>query len=84
MLGIALSIRFTKGAGFNVTPMDYLIVLAVLVLAVLASNGVVDTGITAIVLKTIILFYGSELVFNRMKNRWNPFNLAVLVSLHVK
>ena len=83
MAGIALTIRYANGSGFNVTPMDFLVVMAVLALAVLANKGVVDAGMTAVALKTIILFYGAELILGRMKQRWNIFTVSVLVSLLV-
>ena len=83
MTGIALSIRHDNGGSFKVTPMDFLVVTAVLALAVLASKGIVDSGIKAVVLKTIILFYGAELILGRMKQRWNIFTVSVLVSLLV-
>jgi hypothetical protein len=38
---------------------------------------------TAVALKTIILFYGAELILGRMKHRWNVFTVSVLVSLLV-
>jgi hypothetical protein len=81
--GIALSIRYTNGGSFNVTPMDFLVVMAVLALAVLASDGMLDASMTAVVLKTIILFYGAELILGRMIRRWNLFTVSVLVSLLV-
>jgi UDP-GlcNAc:undecaprenyl-phosphate GlcNAc-1-phosphate transferase len=80
---IALSIRLARGGTFTVTPMDFLVVLAVLVLAALASQGLLDTRITAITLKTIILFYGCELILDRMKHRWNLFTLSALAALLV-
>ena len=63
--------------------MDFLVVLAVLALAVMASDGMVDASMTAVVLKAIILFYGAELILGRMKHRWNFFTVSVLVSLLV-
>ena len=83
MAGIALTIRYASDAGFNVTPMDFLVVMAVLALAVMANDGMVDANMTAVALKTIILFYGAELILGRMKRRWNIFTVSVLVSLLV-
>jgi UDP-GlcNAc:undecaprenyl-phosphate GlcNAc-1-phosphate transferase len=83
MAGIALTIRYANGGGFNVTPMDFLVVMVVLALVVLANKGVVDASMTAVALKTIILFYGAELILGRMKQRWNVFTVSVLVSLLV-
>jgi UDP-GlcNAc:undecaprenyl-phosphate GlcNAc-1-phosphate transferase len=81
--GIGLSIRFSDQGKFNVTPMDYLVVLAVLVIAVLASSKVVDGTMTAIALKSIILFYGCELIFTRMQHRLNAFTVSMLAALLV-
>jgi UDP-GlcNAc:undecaprenyl-phosphate GlcNAc-1-phosphate transferase len=83
MAGIALTIRYANGAGFNVTPMDFLVVMAVLELAVMTNNGMVDANMTAVALKTIILFYGAELILGKLKRRWNIFTVSVLVSLLV-
>jgi UDP-GlcNAc:undecaprenyl-phosphate/decaprenyl-phosphate GlcNAc-1-phosphate transferase len=83
MAGIALTIRYANGSGFNVTPMDFLVVMAVLALAVMANKGMVDANMTAVALKTIILFYGAELILGRMRQRWNIFTVSVLVSLLV-
>ena len=63
--------------------MDFLVIIAVSTLAVLSSQGAVDSGLTAITLKAIILFYGCELVLNQIKSRLNVFTLAVLFSLAV-
>lgn len=81
VIGVSVVIRFSDRSKFDATPMDYLIVMAVLALALLAHKGVVDSRVTAIALKSIIMFYGSELIFERMRRRWSLFNLAVLTSL---
>jgi len=80
---IGMSVRFMNDGDFSITPTDYLVVLAILILVVLASKQIVDSGMTAIVLKTIILFYGCELVLNRMKSRLNVFTVSALVALLV-
>ena len=78
---IALSIRLQKGGSFHVTPMDFLIFLTVIGLMVLSKNGVVGSGTTAIVLKTIILYYGCELLFSKMTSRVNPLSVSALAAL---
>jgi UDP-GlcNAc:undecaprenyl-phosphate GlcNAc-1-phosphate transferase len=81
--GIALTIRGANGGAFTITPMDLLLVLILLSLAVMTNNGMLNANITAVALKTIILFYGAELIFSVMKRRWNIFTVSVLVSLAV-
>lgn len=83
MLCTAIAIRFSEKGDFNLTPSDFLVVLAVSSLAILSSRGVVDSKITAITLQAIILFYACELVLTRMKYRWNIFTVSVLVSLAI-
>jgi UDP-GlcNAc:undecaprenyl-phosphate GlcNAc-1-phosphate transferase len=83
VVAIGLSIRFSNEGNFNATPTDYLVIIAVLVLVLLANQQIVDSGMTAIALKTIILFYGCELVLKGMKNRWNVFTVSALMSLLV-
>ena len=81
VMAIALSIRLKEGGYFNVTPMDYLIALVVLGIAVLAKDKIADTGMLAIALKAIIMFYGCEVILTRMESRWNVFTVSVLASL---
>lgn len=83
ILGVSMVIRFSGRGDFNLTPTDFLVVVAGLSLAILSRRGVVDSEITAITLKTIILFYACEVVLNWMRNRWNLFTIATLISLAV-
>jgi UDP-GlcNAc:undecaprenyl-phosphate GlcNAc-1-phosphate transferase len=81
VVAIALSIRLRDVGDFKVTPMDFLVALVVIGIAVLIREGVVESRAMAIALKTIILFYGCEVILNRMEKRWNVFTMSVLVSL---
>jgi len=83
VLGIATAIRFSEKGDFALTPTDFLVIIAVFSLAILSSRGVVDSRITAITLKAIILFYGCELILNWMRYRWNIFTVSTLISLLV-
>ncbi len=80
-VAIALSIRFKDVGGFKVTPMDFLVALVVVVIAMLVKDVGVDTRIMAIALKTIIMFYGCEVILTRVESRWNIFTISVLTSL---
>ena len=80
---IAVAIRFSGNTSFSLTPTDFLVIVAVFSLAILSTRGLVDNRITAIALKSIILFYACELVLNRMRYRWNLFTVSALVALAV-
>jgi len=81
--GIAAAIRFSGKSGFNLTPTDFLVIVAVLSLTLLSVRGLIDDRITAITLQAIILFYACELVLNRMRYRWNLYTVATLAALAV-
>jgi len=81
VVAIALSIRLKDVGDFKVTPLDYLVTLMVIGIAALIREGAVDSGMMAIALKTLIMFYGCEVILNRMGTRWNMFTISILVSL---
>ncbi len=81
VVAIALSIRLKEVGDFTVTPMDFLVTMVVIGIAVLVKQGAVNTGTMAIALKTIIMFYGCEVILTRMETRWNIFTVSVLASL---
>ena len=81
VVAIALSIRLKEVSEFTVTPMDFLVAMVVIGIAVLVRDGTIDSGVMAIALKTIILFYGCEVILTRMEARWNIFTVSVLASL---
>jgi len=81
VVAIALSIRLKDVGDFHVTPMDFLVALVVIGIAVLVKDEAVDSGVMAIAMKTIIMFYGCEVILTRMETRWNVFTVALLASL---
>lgn len=80
-LAVVMAVRYSRGEFFRVTPLDYLVVLIVLVLTLLSENGFTDVTLVALVVKLIVLFYGSEIVLKYMRSRWDMFTVSVLVSL---
>ncbi len=79
---VALAIRFSTKA-FRITPMDYLIMLAILGISL--SRGLTDTDIDAngILIKVIIMIYASELLITIRPNKSYGLNIAALISLGV-
>jgi len=80
---VVLLIRINDTRSFQTTPMDYLVVLMVIMIGILTRLGAVDSVISALILKIVILFYGSEIILSRMHARWNVFTSSVLLSLAV-
>lgn len=82
-LGVGVSIRYSRGNTFEVTPLDYLVLLIVVALAIVSEKGYVSLVLVRMSVELIILFYGAEVVIKRMTNRWNMFTVAVLSGLGV-
>lgn len=85
ILGMALvvGVRLAKQDNFNVTPLDYLVVLIVLLIMLLPEITLNDADLVEMALKSIILFYAAELAMRQMKSRWNLFTSSVLASLAI-
>jgi UDP-GlcNAc:undecaprenyl-phosphate/decaprenyl-phosphate GlcNAc-1-phosphate transferase len=82
-VAIGVSIRYSRGRLFEVTPLDYLVVLIVVALAILSEKGFVNLMLVRMGVELVILFYGAEVVIKQMKNRWNLFTFSVLAALAI-
>ncbi len=80
-LTIAAGIRFAEQDRFRVTPLDVLVVMIVLALALAPQSSLQSDGLVGMALRAILLFYGAELALRQMRNRWNGFTVSILVSL---
>jgi len=81
VVAILLIVRIDMANDFSVTPMDLLIALVVMAVAMMSKGNAVNPVILAIVLKSIILFYGCEILLAGMNRRWNVFTVSILASL---
>jgi len=59
-VGIVLAIRYSSDRSFEVTPLDYLVVLLVMALALLSQGGYANPVLVRMVVQMIILFYAAE------------------------
>jgi len=82
-LAVVLAVRYSCDEFFQVTPLDYLVVLIVLLLALMSEVGYADISAIALVLQLIVLFYGVEITIKYMANRWNMFTVTLLTSLAI-
>lgn len=80
---VMLAVRYSREEFFQVTPLDYLVVLIVLVLAFMSEMEYADISAIALVLQLIVLFYGVEITIKYMASRWNVFTVSLLGSLAV-
>jgi len=80
-LAIIVSVRLVETERFRVTPLDYLVVLIALALALVPEASRQASGAVEMALHAILLFYGAELAMRQMQSRWNFFTGAMLVSV---
>jgi len=82
-----MSFRLTAEASFRITPLDYLVIIIALIIAVIPENGDTGTSLTWMALQMIVLFYASELVLQRMdtvRNRLSGSLIAMLSLVAVR
>jgi len=82
-IGIVLAIRYSSERNFEVTPLDYLVVLIVMALALLSEGGYANPALVRMVVQLIILFYAAEVAIKHMRSRWNVFTSSVLGALAI-
>jgi UDP-GlcNAc:undecaprenyl-phosphate GlcNAc-1-phosphate transferase len=81
-IAAALAIRFSTDA-FRVTPMDYLIMLAVLGIALSQGFTDINNDASMILIKAIIMIYACELLITIKPKKFYGLNLVSLFSLAV-
>ena len=82
-LAIVIGVRSVERERFRVTPLDYLVVLIALALAVVPEASLHSSNVVQMALHAILLFYGAELAMRQMGSRWNFLTLSILASLSV-
>ena len=82
-LAIMVSVRLVERERFSVSPLDYLVVLITLALALMPEASLRGSGVVGMAVHAILLFYGAELAMRQMRSRWNSFTVSILVSAGV-
>jgi UDP-GlcNAc:undecaprenyl-phosphate GlcNAc-1-phosphate transferase len=82
-VAIALTVRYNTGVRFQTTPMDYLILAGVAIVALFGQRGFEVTGVSLLMVKAVLMLYATEVIFERTQSRWNLLNLAALFALAV-
>lgn len=80
-LAIVAGIRLARQEQFHVTPLDYLVVLIALALALMPETSAQHAGIVRMAFHAILLFYGAELALRQMRSRWNLYTGSILMSV---
>lgn len=81
IVAIAMGMRFVDNSNFSVSPLDFLVILMLLVVGVFPEQiGLSDTLLRLIV-EFVVLFYAVEWVLKHMRSRWNTMTIGILASL---
>lgn len=76
-------IKISKGQAFQVTPLDFLVVLLVLVVPNLPEFSRNDLYLGESAVKVILLFYASEAALNQIRRRADVLRIGVLIALYL-
>lgn len=82
-IAIAVVVRTSRSREFQTTPMDYLIALAAVVVAVFTNGDTSEQLVTVVVVKGVVLLYSSEYLLHRSTSRWNGLSVATAFALGV-
>lgn len=85
MVSIWLSVRYASNIEFRTSPLDFLVIFVVLTVGIISHNHFHQDTLGIMAVKLIILFYGCELIFMKLKGRWNSLklNMSALITLSV-
>lgn len=76
-----VSARLMVREQFQITPLDYLVIMIALVIGLVPDSGLASEGLIWMVLQIIILFYACELTIQNMEKRLNALTGSAVVAL---
>lgn len=82
-ISIWLGVRNSSRSEFRISPMDFLVIFVVLTMGIVSHNHFGQEVLGIMAVKLVVLFYGCELIFAKLKNRWNSLSISTLVTLAV-
>ena len=82
-ISVWLGVRYASDSEFRVSPMDFLVIFVVLTVGVISRDHFRQELLGVMVVKLVILFYGCELIFAKLKNRWNSLTVSTLIALSI-
>ncbi len=83
VIAFALRVRFCNDKVFQVNPLDYLVIILVIVVPNLPEVHLEDSGIGEMAVKLVILFYASEAIMGLRFKRWSLMRVGTLTALSI-
>lgn len=82
-VSIGIVVRYAIDKKFQTSPMDYLIVFGVLAAAVFAGRYLEVKEVGVMIVKSMILLYGCELLYTRQGFRFSALSVATILSMGI-
>lgn len=79
-LCVGLVIKYSEKDDFRTTPMDYLMVTAIGVSAIILNLEEAMHGYAALLVKLLIVFYASELVLNKSRKFISEIGVSIIIT----
>jgi len=83
VVAFSLRVHFSYDKTFQITPLDYLVILLVMIVPNLPEAHLDDSGIGEMAVKLIILFYASEAVMGLKVRNWDFMRIGTISALSV-
>jgi UDP-GlcNAc:undecaprenyl-phosphate GlcNAc-1-phosphate transferase len=80
---LGIFIRFLSDRKFSTTPTDFLVAFGLVALVLFNRSGTEANAMTQFVTYAIVLFYGCEVISERVASRWHVLNWAALATLTI-
>jgi UDP-GlcNAc:undecaprenyl-phosphate GlcNAc-1-phosphate transferase len=80
---VGIFIRFLSDRKFSTTPTDFLVGFGLVALVMFNRSGNGANATTQFVTYAIVLFYGCEVISERVSSRWHLLNWAALATLTI-
>jgi UDP-GlcNAc:undecaprenyl-phosphate GlcNAc-1-phosphate transferase len=80
---LGIFIRFLSDRKFSTTPTDFLVAFGLVALVLFNRSGAEANATTQFVTYAIVLFYGCEVIAERVATRWHLLNWAALATLTI-
>ena len=80
-VAVAIGVRFSGPEQFQVSTLDFLVVFIAVLMPLFPDVEFINTIIAAIVLKTIILLYATEVLLTRSPRYWDGLRVGTIVAL---
>ena len=82
-IAFALRVRFCRDKTFQVTPLDYLVIVLVVVVPNLPETHIDGDYIGEMAIKLVVLFYACEALLGMKQRKWNLLHISAVASLVV-